>query len=203
MLLAEPKTTKSKQTKARILAIAKLVFEKKGFNKATVKDITTAAALGYGTFYLYFKDKKEVFIALIEQVEDELFTVAEGGSDLDKDYERGVSSYRALRKDLKAILKSFRNNASILKFSKELALLDPVFKQKYDAVRSRLIKRTKSILEKSGLDSMNLDIAAVAISGMIEAVATEWTNKENPTLNSLSGDDVLPTLTKLYFKAVS
>lgn len=204
MLVAEPKTQKSKHTKARILAIAKDVFEKRGFQKATVKDITSAAGLGYGTFYLYFKDKKEVFIALVEQVEDELFTVAEGGSDLNKDYERGINSYRALRKDLKAILKSFLNNASILKFSKELALLDIEFKKKYDAVRSRLLQRTKRILEKSGLDSVNLDVAAVAISGMIEAVATEWTCKEDKSSCAhLNEDEVLPTLTKLYFKAVS
>lgn len=205
MLQCEPKTQKSKHTKAKILSVAKYVFEKKGFQKATVKDITIAAGLGYGTFYLYFKDKKEVFVALVELVEDELFTVADDGSDLEKDYERGINSYRALRKDLKSILKSFQSNSSILRFSKELALLDSEFQKKYEAVRSRLIKRTKQILEKSGLEAVNLDVAAVAIAGMIEAVATDWTNTNDPNsiCSKASQEEILPTLTKLYFKAVS
>jgi AcrR family transcriptional regulator len=204
MQSAEPKTEKSKQTKAKILAVAKRVFEQKGFQKATVKDITSSAELGYGTFYLYFKDKKEVFNALVEQVESELYTAAEGGSDIEQEYERGINSYRALRKDLRAILKSFYENRSILKFSRELAMLDEEFKKKYVSMKSRLIGRTKQILEKSGLDSVNLDVAAVGIAGMIEAVAVEWTSDEQSNIKAdLDLDEVLPTLTKLYFKAVS
>jgi AcrR family transcriptional regulator len=204
MQSVNPKTEKSKQTKAKILAIAKKVFEQKGFQKATVKDITSLAELGYGTFYLYFKDKKEVFNALVEQVEGELYTAAEGGSDLELEYERGINSYRALRKDLRAILKSFYENRSILKFSRELALLDEEFKKKYNSMKARLIKRTRQVLEKSGLDSVNLDVAAVGIAGMIEAVAVEWTNDEDSNIEAeLNLEEVLPTLTKLYFKAVS
>jgi AcrR family transcriptional regulator len=199
------KTEKSKYTKSKILHVAKEVFAHRGFQKTTVKDITTAAELGYGTFYLYFKDKKEVFNALMEQVEDELYTAADGGSDIQKDYQKGRSSYRALRKDLRAICLSFYENRSILKFSRELSLIDKDFKKKYTAMKSRLVKRTKQILEKSGVENMNLNIAAVAIAGMIESAAIEWTSTESSSLidSSLSVDELLPTLTKIYFKIVS
>ncbi|MCE2929315.1 MAG: TetR/AcrR family transcriptional regulator [Candidatus Caenarcaniphilales bacterium] len=202
MLALEPKTHKSKQTKLKILSVAKDVFSQRGFQKATVKDITTAADLGYGTFYLYFKDKKEVFYALVEQVEEELFTAAHGGSDLNRDYERGISSYRALRKDLRSILQSFKDNDSVLRFSRELALIDDDFKTKYESMRARLIERTRQILHKSGLHSVDLSIAAVAIAGMIESTALEWAkgSSQDPDLDI---ERVLPTLTKLYFKAVS
>jgi AcrR family transcriptional regulator len=200
-----PKSEKSKYTKAKILQVAKEVFAQRGFQKTTVKDITKAADLGYGTFYLYFKDKKEVFNALVEQVEDELYTAADGGSDIQKDYPKGRSSYRALRKDLRAICVSFYDNRSILKFSRELSLIDKDFKKKYFEMKSRLVQRTKQILEKSGVGNMNLDIAAVAIAGMIESAAIEWTNPDaNSLINSeLEVDELLPTITKIYFKIVS
>lgn len=200
-----PKTEKSKYTKAKILQQAKEIFARKGFQKATVRDITNAAELGYGTFYLYFKDKKEVFNALLEQVEDELYTAADGGSDLQKDYSLGRASYRALRKDLRSIYLSFYENRSILKFSKELSFIDRDFKKKYSAMKARLVNRTKQILEKSGVRNMNLDIAAVAIAGMIEAAATEWTSSETSSLidSELNADELLPTITKIYFKIVS
>ncbi len=191
------KTSKAQQTQTRILKVARNLFASQSFNTTTIKDITDAAGLGYGTFYLYFKDKRDVFNALVEQVEDELYTAFQGGVDLDKDYSKGRNSYRALREDLKAILRSFQRNAAILKFSKELSYIDPEFNKRYQAMRARLINRTKQILEKSGLKSLNPDIAAVALAGMIEAAATEWTE------SGLEIDEVLPTITKLYFKAVS
>lgn len=203
MLTAEPKTRKSRATKAKILDIAKEVFALKGFHKTTVKDITKAADLGYGTFYLYFKDKKEVFYALVEQVEGELYTAHEGGADIEREYERGRSSYRALRKDLRAILESFKNNYSVLRFSNELALVDDAFARKYESIRHKLHERTKHILEKSGLDSVNLDVAAVGISGMIEAAATKWAKSAQEQNSDENIEAILPTLTKLYFKAVS
>lgn len=205
MTVTELKTDKSKQTKAKILKVAKDVFADRGFHKTTVRDITDAAELGYGTFYLYFKDKKDIFHALVEQVEDDLYTAADGGSDLEREYERGINSYRALRKDLRSIFISFRDNASILRFSRELSVIDPHFKKKYDAMRSRLINRTKHILQKSTLENVNYDVAAVAIAGMIESVANEWNNPEELSAIGMQKniDAILPTVTKLYFKAVS
>ncbi len=205
MNTTELKTEKSKLTRAKILQVAKDVFAEKSFNNTTVKDITNAAGLGYGTFYLYFKDKKDLFYALVEQVEDDLYTASKDGSDLDADYARGISSYRALRKDLKAIFQSFRNNASVLKFSRELSILDPMFGKRYEAMRARLIKRTKQILEKSTLENVDYNVAAIAIAGMIESVANEWNNHDTSSnLNiDVELDSILPTVTKLYFKAVS
>ncbi len=202
LLHSEPKTKKSKATKAKILDTAKQVFANKGFHKSTVKDITKAANLGYGTFYLYFKDKKEVFYALVEQVEGEIYTAHEDGADIEQDYPRGRSSYRALRKDLKAILESFRSNYTVLRFSNELALIDEAFARKYESIKDKLHERTKQILEKSGLVSVNLDVAATGISGMIEAAATKWAKISHEN-NDENIDAILPTLTKLYFKAVS
>lgn len=205
MLAEKLKTTKSKQTRAKILNVARELFANAGYHKTTVKDITQAADLGYGTFYLYFKDKKELFHSLIERVEHELYTAAEGGSDLNQEYEIGRSSYRALRKDLRAIFISFRENASLLKFSRELAMVDPKFKIQYEAMRSRLINRTKQVLKKSTLENVDYDIAAVAIAGMIESVANEWNNRDQSSSLDFETtlDQLLPTVTKLYFKAVS
>ncbi len=196
--ITEPKTPKAKRTQTRILEAAKQVFSIKGFHKATTQDISNTADVGYGTFYLYFKDKISVFYALVDQVADDLYTAAHGGTDLSRDYAPGVSSYRALRKDLKAIFESFRDNREVLNICKELAVTDLEFKKKYEDMRQRLIHRTEQVLEKSEISKVNNKIAAIAISGMIEAVGMEWANNEE----KYDFDDIIPTITKLYFKAV-
>jgi AcrR family transcriptional regulator len=195
------KSKKAKLTEERLLSAAKKVFQEKGFHRSSVRDISKEASLGHGTFYLYFKDKKDVFYALIKQVENELFTVSVGsGLDLDQDYERGRNSYRALRQDLKAVFRSFMENASVIKFSKELALTDKSFSIKYRELRERLIKRTEQILLKSKLKNLDLHIAAIAITGMIEAVAEASLDQGDSDLDM---EALVPTVTKLYFKAVS
>ncbi len=199
------KTRKARQTREKILETAKEVFARRGFHRATVHDIVKKANLGYGTFYLYFRDKKDIFYALVAQVEADLYTAANGGIDLDQEYGRGREAYRALRKDLKAVFESFMNNAAVIKLSRELAETDNDFRKDYSAMKSRLIERTRQILIKSKVQGMNFEIAAVAISGMIESVATAILERESqqseahPWFNEL----VLPTITKLYFKAVS
>jgi hypothetical protein len=52
---------------------------------------------------------------------------------------------------------------------------------------------------------VDLDVAAIAIAGMIEATANECAQIEvlDGDVSNINIDKALPTLTKLYFKAVS
>jgi AcrR family transcriptional regulator len=62
---------KREQTKARnraiVLAAARKVFAQLGYEAATVRDIVRATDLAVGTFYQYFRDKDEVFLAVAEE----------------------------------------------------------------------------------------------------------------------------------------
>jgi AcrR family transcriptional regulator len=49
-----------------LLAAAKDVFAAKGYHAATVDDITRAAGVAKGTFYLYFQEKREIFYEVIQ-----------------------------------------------------------------------------------------------------------------------------------------
>jgi len=50
----------------QILEAATRVFAEKGYNRATTKDIARAAGMAEGTLYLYFENKSELLIALME-----------------------------------------------------------------------------------------------------------------------------------------
>lgn len=201
---SELKTEKARKTCKNILDSAKTVFIEKGFNQVTVKDIAAKAGLGHGTFYLYFSDKKDVFYKLLEQVEDDLYTAFQGGVDIDAEYKEGLSTYRALRKDIAAIFESFKRNYNIIRLSKELASLDPQFAEKYYNIRLRLIERTERIIDRSPLQKhVDSKIAAVAIAGMIESTAEEWLNLNNPHRIEMDFDRLLSTISKMYFKLVS
>ena len=60
-----PKTQKGQDTLDNLCAAAEHVFYEKGYHKATIKDITTKAEIGLGTFYIYFSDQKSLYVYLL------------------------------------------------------------------------------------------------------------------------------------------
>jgi TetR/AcrR family fatty acid metabolism transcriptional regulator len=59
--------SKSPQQADKILAAAAQLFATHRFHEARMEDIAALAEVGKGTLYRYFKDKEELFLALLEQ----------------------------------------------------------------------------------------------------------------------------------------
>lgn len=53
------------ERRAQLVAAAREVFGEKGYHAATVDDITRAAGVAKGTFYLYFSEKREIYYELV------------------------------------------------------------------------------------------------------------------------------------------
>ncbi|MBE3559512.1 MAG: TetR/AcrR family transcriptional regulator [Ktedonobacteraceae bacterium] len=58
---------KRARVRANLLAAARQVFAQRGYQEATIAEITAAADVAVGTFYLHFQDKEEVFSTLVEE----------------------------------------------------------------------------------------------------------------------------------------
>src|SRR5438132_8162018 len=54
--------------RGELLAAARQVFERDGYHGAAVSSIVQSAGLSQGAFYLYFTDKKAIFLALQEEM---------------------------------------------------------------------------------------------------------------------------------------
>ncbi|GEK91395.1 TetR/AcrR family transcriptional regulator [Alkalibacterium kapii] len=61
----KPKTVKGQETLDKIILEAERLFSEQGYYKTSVKEITKAAEVGIGTFYIYFKDKRSVYQAIL------------------------------------------------------------------------------------------------------------------------------------------
>lgn len=64
--VARFKQERSQKTYDAILKAAAIVFAKKGFDKAQAPDVARAAGISTGAFYRYFRNKREVFLAMLE-----------------------------------------------------------------------------------------------------------------------------------------
>src|SRR4051812_30774528 len=57
--------------RAQLLAKGRELFAKQGIKKANVEELTRAANISKGAFYLFFNSKEELFFELLSQFENE------------------------------------------------------------------------------------------------------------------------------------
>jgi TetR/AcrR family transcriptional regulator, fatty acid metabolism regulator protein len=62
-----PRSTRSAQTRERIIAAATEVFARSGFHGAKVADIAEQAGIAYGLVYHYFHNKEDILAAIFTE----------------------------------------------------------------------------------------------------------------------------------------
>ncbi|QDY46227.1 TetR/AcrR family transcriptional regulator [Planococcus glaciei] len=67
-----PKQLRSKQKREALIESAKLLFNEKGFEHTTAKEIAAHAKVATGTFYRYFSDKRQLLMTLIDNQIDSM-----------------------------------------------------------------------------------------------------------------------------------
>jgi AcrR family transcriptional regulator len=65
-----PRPDVSEERKAQIYEAALACFGRKGYYQTTMDDIVAESGLSKGTLYWYFKGKKELFLALFQEIMD-------------------------------------------------------------------------------------------------------------------------------------
>lgn len=69
-----PRTPRGRRTLARFLQGAEDVFRERGYEGASVSAICRRVGLAQGTFYLYFSSKEDVYVRLVEGLQEGLVT---------------------------------------------------------------------------------------------------------------------------------
>lgn len=64
--------TKGEKTRHSLIKAAEKLFGERGYNETQISDIAYHAKVGLGTFYIYFKSKKEALVDVIHYVNREL-----------------------------------------------------------------------------------------------------------------------------------
>jgi len=114
------------QKREHILKTATELFSQKGYDKTKISDIADSLHMSRGTFYFYFKDKRELFIECIENL-TLVIVPQEYWEDIRK--ERDITRRQRVR--ALAFLKAFPGFRGILNLLRQtMAGDDPVLSQK-------------------------------------------------------------------------
>ena len=83
------------ERRRQLLAAATWVFARKGYRNSQISDVIARAGVARGTFYLYFKSKEQIFLAIVEDFHGRI-KAALVGADLGAVQAQAAASPRAL-----------------------------------------------------------------------------------------------------------
>jgi AcrR family transcriptional regulator len=126
--------------KAAILQAATLLFSEKGFKFTSMADICRMTGVAEGTIFYHFKNKEEIFLAILEKAKDEL--ISEFQRHLaEKTFATGLERIEAIigfHIDL-AGSKEVWFKLLHQRFPYELATTNPVCRQHLEAIYNCLV----------------------------------------------------------------
>ncbi len=196
-----PRSRKGVETRARLVAAAKEVFEQDGFLDARISDIAERAGLSHGSFYHYFESKEEVFREVAAAVEDRL---REPMSSVVFDASSSATPADRIRQAMRLHLESYRDEARIMRVIEQVTRFDQgVGAMRSERHRTNLAEFAASIgaLQRHGLVDPNLDpvIAAAGLGSMTYRFPEMWFVQG---LIDCEFDEGVEQLTLLFIRAL-
>ncbi len=166
---------KSVDKHSKIIVAATKVFAKKGFFNARISDIAKEAKVADGTIYLYFNNKFDILISVLEEEIGKIIEQIEKAIEHETDPEKMLTIF--IEKHLLA-MKQNKNLAEVIHI--ELRQSDRLIKEyrntsfkQYIDVISRIIETGQEL----GVYRLNIlpDIAKRAFFGALDEVTRIWT----------------------------
>lgn len=188
-------------TRQQLLNAARAVFEEKGYQATTVGAITTAAETAHGTFYLYFRNKEDVFFKVMEAAVADL----EGMATVEFE---GVDPRAAVEEGMRGFLSLYTAHGSLWRCAMEGSFISPTVEAAWLTLRRSFYERVEQTLEnlraKGQLRPMDTALAANALGSMVEWSAMNQfvLGGGNPALAHATVDDTVRTLTDLWCHAI-
>ena len=187
------------ETRSAILRAAQALFAAKGFFETTVADVVKAAGVSRGTFYLYFKDRGDVFATLLSQAVDEMFLLS-ASRQTGSRRERIESANRAY-------LETFRRHRAFMRSALQVATFDPRVAEALSGLRGKFIARIRAHLERAVARGECHDIDPAITSFllviMVEFTAYSWLSFGwQPDQGEFEVDAIVREASALWARAV-
>ena len=169
LVTTQPKTRKAQATRQRQLDAAEALFAEKGFFATSIVDITQAANVALGTFYLYFPSKLAIFQELVRHLSEalrlHLRTAIHGLT-------RRAAIERAGFQAFFTFVNQHRNLYSIVS---QAELVDPeLYRWYYRSLAKNYAKGLTESIKAGDLKDLDPETIAWCLMGMAHFLGMRW-----------------------------
>jgi TetR/AcrR family fatty acid metabolism transcriptional regulator len=171
-IIGETDSTKSGKRK-KIIQAALQIFSTKGYRNTTIHDITQALGISTGAFYLYFKNKQELFETAVDDLLLRIISMAEDGIKNESDplrrlFLRGHMFYANYRK-YSDIINQVRGEMISFDWARN------TIKKTYLRITEDLIREARALIESGVFRPVDPELFAYTLVGIVEAMSLRMT----------------------------
>jgi AcrR family transcriptional regulator len=186
-------------TRRQLLDAAVAVFEDNGYRATTVGAITDRAETAHGTFYLYFRNKEDVFCRVIEAVIiDELAVSAAVPPE--------SAPREAIEEGIRNFLAVYHRHDGLWRALLEGMLQSPRVQQIWLELRRELVLRVSDTFDaqqRAGtVRPFDSTMVAHALAAMTEWSAFTHLVLGEPSPEARDSEALVATLTDLWYRSV-
>jgi len=181
----------------QILDAASLIFSKEGFARANTEKIAKTANLGKGTVYRYFKNKRELFLSVVDRgldgLKDTILRGVEKANDPLKRIENAIKAYLSFfekNKNLAIILMHEQSN-----FRERIA--KRYFEHYYGNI-DRTKRTFKAGIEQGLIKEIDIESAISTLTNILNGLIYMW-QIEGKKYRLI---DKAPIITKIFFTGI-
>ena len=185
------------QRKNQILDVASLIFSKEGFARANMDEIAKAANLGKGTIYRYFKNKRALFLSVVDRglnkLKDAILIEVEETDDPLKKIENAIKAYLSFFEKNRNLIGILIHEQS--SFQKRIA--KRYFEHYYGNV-DRIKQTFRAGIEQNLIKDMDIDSVISVYTSMLNGLIYMW-QIEGRKYRLI---DKVPIVTKIFLTGI-
>ncbi len=175
-----PQQQRSIDKRNRIIDAGYQLFCEKGYYKTNTAEIAKLAGVSTGILYNYFKDKKDIFMYVIEVYED---NIAMPIYNMIRLMPTPINQENAIRQTIFALVETHFAKKSVHEGMYALSHSDQDIKILFYHVQSKIANQIVELMEEMGIHTTNAFEKAHIIMNMIENISFEFVYQHHEYLN--------------------
>jgi len=164
-----PLSARGERTRRRLLEAAERIFAEFGYHDASIVKITEAAAVGQGTFYLYFSSKKEIFDELVLDLNRRVrHAMTEASAGAASRAEREVLGFTAF-------FRFTAEHPALYRIIRQAEFVSPeTLHLHYERLTEGYVVGLREAMERGEVAEGDPEVLAWALMGIGELVGMRW-----------------------------
>jgi len=164
-----PLSRRGERTRKRLLEAAEQVFADLGYHDASIVKITEAAGVGQGTFYLYFRGKKEIFDELVLDLNHRVRrAIAEATAGAPSRLEQEILGFRAF-------FRFTAEHPALYRIIRQAEFVSPeTLHRHYELLSEGYVAGLTRAIDEGEIRDVDPEVLAWALMGMGELIGMRW-----------------------------
>ncbi len=163
-------TNEKKKKKAAIIKKAIEVFSQKGYHRTKVLDITDSINISTGTFYIYFRNKKDLFVEVVDDVFRNIVGEAAAAIKGERDFLKRLEIRGHVFYDNYTKYNEILNQLRAEMASDDL-WPEEKLKKIYHGLTKPVIREIQTASEEGIIKEIDPDLLAYTLTGVIEIMS--------------------------------